>query len=93
MEKSARQQKRSLFCFDLSVGWANALREVQRKHYPDEASATALVRQVIQDFISCHYSEDEMRARGLLASYRSKPAPELIQNAIAFAEKMSKKGK
>jgi len=93
MEKVPKQQKRQLFAFDFSRPWAEALRDVHHKYYSDEASATALVRQVVQDFISCHYTEDEMRARGLVASYRSKPAPELIQNAIAFAEKMSKKGK
>jgi len=90
MEKSAKQPKRSLFCFDFSAPWADALKEMQKTYYRDELSPTALVRHIVQDFVSCHYDEETMKKRELLASYKHKPDPELLLHAVRFNEKMKK---
>lgn len=76
-----------MFAFDLDPKWAAALREVAEKHYPHESSATGLVRHCVQELVGCFFTEKEMKGRGLLPLYRSKPNPELLLFAIGQVEK------
>ena len=55
--------------------WALAGRDVQKKYYPDPPPFTALIRHTMMELIASHFTEEELKKRGLLAPYHSASKP------------------
>lgn len=91
MRLNGQREKRSLFAFDLPPEWASVLRKVWDQYYQDEHTPTSLVRHVVQEFVACHLTEEEMKADRVLPKRLPKLRPYLLLSAIDFDEKLGKR--
>ncbi len=82
----AAKARRDIFALDLPTPWKQALESLLPLY--QARSMADLARRALQDFVSCHYTESQMRQRGLLASYQSLGKPDVLLFAIRRAEEL-----
>ncbi len=88
MSAKAGKPRRSILALDMSPAWKEAARKYVLPHYSDAATMTDLVRSVLEEFISAHMTEKQMREEGLLPDYRTKHSPDRLSFAIQKARKI-----
>ncbi len=89
MNGKAGKSHRGALALDMSPAWKEAARKHVLPHYSDAATMTDLIRAVLEEFISAHMTEQQMREEGLLPDYRTKQhSPERLLFAIQRARKI-----
>lgn len=79
--------KRTMFAMDLEPAVKQALEDLVETKFPDE-TPTSIIRLLTREFISCNYTEKQLKDRGLLPFYKSQGQPELMLASIKNLEKL-----